>query len=248
MAEQVQNTDREKKSSTKIPVISTALKIALKTLSLSIFAGFALLLLEIVLYAITDHPIEAAFKRYAGVSQFVSGTWFDEAETAREVEQVIASMLDVKAIADTVNSGTNTAIYYLHNLPTYGNFHASVMDLIIKVVATVPDLYTIWLVTTFTWLAKVLSIIALVLPCGIILGGGFVDGTVERKINTFKGKRDSQDKIEWWFLFFKSSSYTVLFLYIALPNSMSAATIMFPAAVISSFFLRNVVANYKKYM
>lgn len=248
MAEQVQSTNNEKKSSTKIPVISKALKITLKILSLSIFAGFILLLFEFALYAISDNPIDAAFTRYSGVSQFMSGTWFDEAGVAKDIEQAIANMLDVKAIADTVRAGTNTTVYYLYSLPTYSDLHATVMELIIRVVATAPDLYTIWLVTTFTWLAKMLSIFALLLPCGIILGGGFVDGTVERKINTYKGKRDSQDKIEWWFLFLKSSSYTVLFLYVSLPNSLQAATIMFPAAVISAFFLRNVVANYKKYM
>lgn len=249
MAEQTAQNKQpsQKKSSTKIPVISTTLKVGGKLLSVCILAGFLSLLFEFALYIILDNPLEESLARYEAISAFTKANWIDEASIAKQAETTIIETLSLAENTERIRHASEQLSMNTQRSDWFSWVGANAGSYVLKAIAAIPDLVTLWAIATFTWIAKMLSITALLLPCVLILGGGFIDGSVQRKIDTFRGVRDSQDKIEWWFLMFKSSSYTVLFLYVAIPNSFQAATLMLPSAIVSAVFLRNVVANYKKY-
>ncbi|WP_428776381.1 DUF4400 domain-containing protein [Vibrio sp.] len=238
----------EKKNPTQIPVLSWAAKILSKVLSISFLAGFICLLIEFGMYFFVDNPVEQSYQRYQAIASFsTTGTWFDEQKVMNMTEKLLLEKLDTKAFINKITVYSRALSANLSKRSHNNPYVAKAMDYTQKAIAAFPELVSIWLITTFTWLAKMLTIIAMLLPCALIIIGGVVDGSVERKINTFKGKRDSQDKIEWWFLAFKSSSYTALFLYVAIPNSFQATVVLLPSAVATAFFARNILANYKKY-
>lgn len=244
------NNDKPSASSSpKIPVISFFFKVIGKVAIVSIFAGMVLLLLEIVLFFVVDNPIQASYERYKGVSNFATtGSWFNEKSFIEYIEGYLTSLFKIHDVIGYIESYTNLAINKIEHIATNrSSITTFMLEFSTRLLGSVPNLIRLWLIVTFTWCAKVLTVIAMLLPCIVIVAGGFIDGSVERKINTFKGKRDSQDKIEWWFLAFKTSSYTVLFLYIALPNDLQATYVMLPSACVTAFFIRQVAASYKKY-
>lgn len=236
-------------SNPNIPIISFVLKLICKVIGVCLFAGMILLLLEIVLFFIVDNPLNASYERYKGVSDFAkTGSWFNEKSFIQHIEHYLTELLNIHEAIAYVETYINLALSKISAPGSHRSDMANFMLGITRSVLTsTPDLLRLWVIVTFTWCAKVLTVIAMLLPCLIIIVGGFIDGTVERKINTYKGKRDSQDKIEWWFLAFKTSSYTVLFLYMAIPNELQATLVMLPSACVTAFFIRQVAASYKKY-
>lgn len=245
------DTNKDQSSSSPyVPIIGFALKVLTKAIGVCLFAGMILLIIEVALLFIVENPVQASYLRYQGVSNFAStGTWFNEKIFVQVIEKNALEKVDLQGLIANVEQYTEMAkerIGQKHsNRSTASNYMIGLASVFLD---KIPDLLRLWVIVTFTWCAKVLTIIAMLLPCLIIIVGGAVDGSVERKIQTFKGERASQDKIEWWFLAFKASSYTVLFLYLAIPNSFQATLIMLPSACLTAFFMRQVVASYKKYM
>ncbi len=252
MSETQSSPPPEKKSNKRIlpSVVGDLIALLFKILSISIVAGGICLLAELALYFFfrDSAPIETSLSRYTSVSDFGStGSWFPETSIMNTIEQKTLNVLNVEHVMFKLHEWTEYALNVLpnHNSDSYW------VDLAYRImhstVIAIPDLITLWTIVTFTWIAKMLTILAMLLPCALIIIGGFVDGTVQRKIDTFRGARDSQDTIEWWFLAFKSSSFTVLFFYIAIPNGLKATFLMLPSALMTAYFARNVVAHYKKY-
>lgn len=247
--EDTQSSNEKGKSgkSTNIPLVSWLLKLILKILSLAILAGFIHLLIEFILFFFVDDPLTSAIRRHEAVSRFITDNWLDQNSLLKGVETRLLDLIHVKELLVWANYYSQLLSANISEIRVQQKSIKTILSLIQNGIENVPDIFSLWLVVTMTWAAKVISIIALLPPCALILGCGFIDGTTERKINTYKGKRDSQDKIEWWFLAFKSSTYTVMFLYVAIPNSITAPTLLFPSVVFSAICLRNVAANYKKY-
>mgnify|MGYP000362637284 CR=1 FL=1 len=245
------NTNNDKSSSNPyVPIIGFTLKVLTKAIGVCLFAGMILLIIEVVLLFVVDNPVQASYERYEGVSDFAStGSWFNERNLIQVIENRVTEQIDLQGLINSVEHYVEIAKDKIgsksSSRSTASNYMVGFSSAFLE---KVPDLLRLWVIVTFTWCAKVLTIIAMLLPCLIIIIGGAVDGSVERKIQTFKGERASQDKIEWWFLAFKASSYTVLFLYLAIPNSFQATLIMLPSACLTAFFMRQVVASYKKYM
>ncbi|MDF9399133.1 DUF4400 domain-containing protein [Vibrio sp. 1180_3] len=244
---QPESKGKGRKSSVKLPVVSFLIGILLKIISVSIVAGGMCLLIEFGLYFIHDDAMNRSLERYQTITAFKNtGEWLGGNHIMEYTEKSVLTFLDIPTIVSRTQLFTDTIAQKLQ--PQNNDNHlATIQNIAVSVLLAIPDLMSIWIIVTFTWFAKLLSIISMVIPCLVVIGAGFVDGTVERKINTYKGARDSQDKIEWWFLAFKSSSYTVLFLYVAIPNTLEAGVVMLPSALVTAFFTRNVVASYKKY-
>lgn len=232
-----------------IPVLTFVLDVFLKGLGIAIFAGFISVVIEFGLFFYSEQPVQDSYARLEAVTQFkATGSWFNE---KRFFDWAQGYFLTELNISQNINSLRYYTDGFAHTLsPVQGqNKYLNIGRAWVSgVVKAIPDLITVWVLATFSWLAKVLSVIAMSFPALLIMIGGFIDGTVTRKIDTFRGIRVSQDKIEWWFLAFKFSSYTMLFLYIAVPNSIEAGMVVLPSAVLSAVFCRNVVANYKKYV
>jgi hypothetical protein len=241
--------DNGKSNTPTIPIVSLVLKVVSKIFFVSIFAGMVLLLIELVMYFFVDDPIQASYQRYLAISNFgKTGSWFNEGTFIHTFEQSFMHYLRIEVAFEYVQVFVDFCLDRLGKpSPSKSTMYNFMVNFSKVMLEAIPDLLKLWIVVTFTWFAKLLTIFAMLLPCLVIVVGGFIDGTVERKINTFKGKRDSQDKIEWWFLAFKASSYTVLILYMAIPNSFQATLIMLPSAVLTAFFVRGVAASYKKY-
>lgn len=251
MAEQ-SNTNKSssenKGKSHRIPIVSFWLKLVTKVITLSLFAGGILIACELFLYFYLDDAISQSMLRYEGVSNFAqTGTWFDERNFIKKFEEWFIAYIDIPSLLQVLERYSLVATNKLGSSESSSDLLNTFHSIAITSIEAIPELVKLWVIVTFTWLAKILTIFAMLLPCSLIIFGGLVDGTVERKINTFKGKRDSQDKIEWWFLAFKGSTFTVLFLYIAIPNSLQATVVMLPSAVLTAFFVRGVAASYKKY-
>lgn len=254
MAKSSTNNNQEPKKdnakfSPKIPVFGFLLKLLTKVIGVSIFAGMVLLLLELGLFMYVDEPLQASYERYQSVSNFAqTGSWFNEESVMTMVEVYLLGAVNLDGMIAFVDKYAVLASSKLEQSSSGKTEMSRLMISFSKdVISAIPELIRLWVIVTFTWLAKILTVIAMILPCLVIIGAGFVDGTVERKINTFKGKRDSQDTIEWWYLAFTASSYTVLFFYMAIPNSLQATHVMLPSACLSAFFVRQVTASYKKY-
>ncbi|MFL7013601.1 DUF4400 domain-containing protein [Enterovibrio norvegicus] len=242
-----QDSSRQSGSSLNIPLISFYLKLIFKVLGISLKAGFICLCIEFVIFFVVDDPIEKSHGRYTAASQFVTGNWLDAESISTRIEKAFSEQVDVQQSKAYIEKITSVFSFHVKSVKSDSAIISSIIEDTGKVIQQIPSLFQLWIIVTFTWVAKFISILAMILPCTLILLGGLIDGSVERKINTYRGKRDSQDKIEWWFLLLKSSSYTVLFVYVAIPNTFQAITLMLPSAVISAFFLKNVAANYKKY-
>ncbi|EGR4213395.1 DUF4400 domain-containing protein [Vibrio metoecus] len=241
------NTQPSSNKTTNIPVLSQIINVILKILSVSILAGFISIIIEFIIFFFVEDPVNDSLERYQSVSQFVVDNWLNEGSLLKYIEYHVMQFVDVEAINNWIRSVTQNGSLTIVKYTSSNQFTNWIGNWLIKILEALPDIFTLWVIVTFTWIAKMVAIVAIIPPCTLIIATGFIDGTVERKINTFKGKRDSQDKIEWWFLFFKSSSYSILFLYVALPNDLQAPTVLYPSAVISAIFLRNVASNYKKY-
>ncbi|MGR5296812.1 DUF4400 domain-containing protein [Vibrio mediterranei] len=242
----------EKKSGKRIlpSILGDLISLLLKILSISITAGGVCLIAEFALYFFfrDASPIEASLARYTNVSDFGStGSWFPETSIMRIIEKNTLEVLNIQEVMFKLYTWTQYVVNALPNHQSESYWVDLSYRILHSTATAIPDLVTLWTIVTFTWIAKMLTILAMLLPCTLIITGGFVDGTVQRKIDTFKGTRDSQDKIEWWFLAFKSSSFTVLFFYIAIPNGLKATFLMLPSALVTAYFARNVVAHYKKY-
>lgn len=232
----------------RVPVITFLLDVLLKGLSIAIFSGFISLLIEFGMFFYSDTPVEDSYARFQSIAQFKeSGSWINEKRLINNLQQTVIADFGASERINELRQYTDK--YSKVFIPKAGTnkYIAIIEEACYRAIKATPEILSVWLIATFTWCAKMLGIIAMLLPVLLIVVGGFVDGSVQRKINTYRGIRDSQDKIEWWFMAFKFSTITVLFLYIAIPNSFEAGSIMLPSAIMSAFFCRNVVAHYKKY-
>lgn len=232
-----------------IPVVSFILNGLLKGIGVCVFAGFISVVLEFGLFYFSDNPVQDSYTRFEAVAQFNdSGSWFNEKKFFDVTQDYILNTLKIADTVKTLRNYTDSFASHIVSKKGDNKYLAIMKDWAHRLILAIPDLVTVWIVSTFTWLAKMLSIFAMLLPAAIILVGGFIDGSVQRKIDTFRGKRVSQDKIEWWFLAFKFTSYSLVFIYVAIPNELEAGTVILPTSVLSAIFCRNVVANYKKYV
>ncbi|MFC5079637.1 hypothetical protein VTH8203_00842 [Vibrio thalassae] len=249
MTEQDKNTKRDrKKSSIKIPLISFYLSIIFKVLSIACFAGALCLFIELGMYIFMDDAIALSLERYERISTFTgSAVWVANEDLLTYLQNTLSQFFHLPTFISETQDVTSQLSQLLSQERLSNSYLQWAYELVIALVAAIPDIMALWVIVSYTWMAKVITIISMLIPCLAIIIAGVIDGSVERKINTYKGKRDSQDKIEWWFLALKSSSYTIIFLYIAIPNSLQAGTVMIPSALATAFFARNVVANYKKY-
>ncbi|EKO3611929.1 DUF4400 domain-containing protein [Vibrio metschnikovii] len=241
------DSSSSKSSSITIPVVTQTINVTFKVASILIVAGFFLLLFEFILYFIVSGPIESSVNRYHSITAFSDKIWINQHALLLALEDKFTGYIDINAVKATIDEYVLLGVEFLSRSMGKNQYLDWLTNIIIKLFASIPDLFTLWIIVTLTWFGKVISIIALFPVWLIIILIGFTDGYVERKINTYKGKRDSEDRIEIWYFLFKSSSYSVFFLYVAIPNAIQAPWLILPSAILSSTFMRGVVASYKKY-
>ncbi|MEZ8991297.1 DUF4400 domain-containing protein [Vibrio breoganii] len=240
-----------------IPIVGYALRVLFRAFKVSALAGFCLLLMEWSLFFFNQEKgFEPALDRYsqlseqvlANSSQFLAeDKWLRSANDS--VTYVTANISDLKhsvkaSSASSSASEIKDSEYYN---PVYFPWQEIFSDIFIGAYEYAPNLVYIWLLVTLSWLAKMLTVISMIIPGLMFLFAGVVDGLAQRKIDTYRGRRDSIDKFEKWVYATKASCYIVLFFYIAIPSSFTAYLFMIPFSCLMAVFVRNVVSTYKKY-
>lgn len=249
-----QKNDEKKSKPIRIPVISTIFITLMKMISISLLAGFVCLLIEIGMYVMSpDNGSQPARDRLTGSLENISDKsgWFEADKWLVKLEDTGSGY--VADAVEYVNRFLGNASGYLKDSVGYSqNGRFDVMKGSVKTVGDVSNVWStvlsIWYISTLTYISKMLSLIAMMPSFLLILSVGIADSICIRGIDTFRGKRTSQDMMEYWHYAFYSFFYLVPFLFIAIPNTYSAYLFVIPCAVISSFLLRQTLSEYKKYI
>ena len=239
----------EQKRKVNVPVVSYLVRLTIKMLYVALFAGFICLLIEFAMYAANqDAGYQPAYDRYESIASGVfrnSSPLLNEASVLNvltdKVRVVISNKPDnsVSGYVEMARESTNNFEYFPIQKITVSLFQ--------KLYGIAPNVLMIWLFVTLGWVAKMLSILAMSVPYILILTVGIIDGAASRKIEMFKGARDSIDRLEYWLYLSRSIFYLTFFFFLAIPNSNTAYIFMVPAACISAFMARKVIMHFKKY-
>lgn len=76
---------------------------------------------------------------------------------------------------------------------------------------------------------------------------GIIDGYVKRKIDTFKGKRDTEGQTEFWFRKFRIATVLIISTYFAIPSQYGLEKIILLSVFATAFTIRMLAANFHKY-
>lgn len=253
MAEKQTKRTEKKKKPIRIPIISAVLSLVMNALFISFFAGFVCLLLESGLYLLdTDKGYMPAAQRMQDSVDNLTGKtgWIDAREWVIKADQLGKEYFNkiTTAVQEKSTDISDKSGVFLPKPQKDRDFVGKLLNYWGKVLENLNDLLIIWYVVTIAYAAKMLSLFAMV-PCYLlIMSIGAADSFAQHGIDTFKGKRTSQDKMEYWHYAFYSVYYLVPFLYLAIPNSVSAYIFMLPYALLSSFLARQVLRQYKKYI
>ena len=252
MAENSSSGGGKPRKKIKIPILSYILSVITHISMVSIFAGFICILAEFALYMYEPElGHQPAYNRYKEIILNIDSnesTMFNEKVGIAHIHNWLDEVINVDSVTAGINSakdlgsGNSGAVNNVSrlNMSVFKNIYKSILH-------HANTIFYLWYIVTFTWILKVITILSMIIPCVLILGVGFVDGCISRKINTFKGEIDSEDKHEFWYKGFMASNYIAIFLYIAIPNGLTAYFFVIPNAMISAFFLRMTVKHYKKY-
>lgn len=253
MAEKQTKHSEKKKKPIRIPIISAFLRLVINALFISFFAGFVCLLIEAGLYLLDKDKgyTPAAQRMQDSVDNLTGKTgWIDAREWVIKADQLGKEYFKkiVSVVQEKSTDISNKSGEFLPEPQKDRDFVGKLLNYWEKALESLSDLLIIWYVVTIAYVAKMLSLFAMV-PCYLlIMSIGVADSFAQHGIDTFKGKRTSQDKMEYWHYAFYSVYYLVPFLYLAIPNSFSAYIFMLPYALLSSFLARQVLRQYKKYI
>ncbi len=237
----------ESESRVQIPIVSYVLRLLFRMFYIAVFAGAISLLLEWALFALDqDMGYKPSYQRYVEIAETITTKGSPLLDEASLLERITIEVDGLYKMAD------QNAQHYASMMSQDAelNFYPAQKILGQALVAAyefAPNVMLIWLFATLTWTAKMLTIIAMALPYCFIISLGVADGLAVRKINTYKGVRDSIDRLEYWMYTVRSTFYIVFFFYLAIPSSFSAYTFIVPMALVSAFLIRQVVCSYKKY-
>lgn len=251
MAETKKQPEKKKKG-ISIPIVSAVLSTSLKMITVSILAGFICLVAEVVMYGFhLNDGYKPALNRFQENINHLApeNGWLD-------AESIIKGV-DAKA-----KKQYSTLAQYLSNkteeiagltrieTPTRGkfNFLDNAKRTFQKVDFNFNDLIIIWYVVTMTYVLKMLLLFSMLPVFLMVAAVAIADSFAMRGIDTYRGKRTSQDRMEYWHYAYYSFFYLVPFSYIAIPNSYNAFMFMLPYTLVSGFLLRQTVREYKKYI
>lgn len=254
MDEKSNNSENKGKGhNIRIPIISFWLRFIIRFVLISVVAGAVSFCAETFLYVHHGYSLSGLYERFDLASSFNehTGSWFDEKKIMSYVESNITKVVlrtRKNSIIARAKENYSSILSKWEDNKTVSDITGKLDSWRKQLTSKFPDFITLVILSFLIWVAKILSITSMALPCVLIVIGGMVDGSVTRKIDTYKGKPDSQDKIEWWFLGFRTVSYTLLFVYMAIPSSLSVVKVILPMSLLSAFFIRKTVAEYKKYV
>ncbi|EGQ9284276.1 DUF4400 domain-containing protein [Vibrio parahaemolyticus] len=250
MADDKRKGGGSNEDSINVPIFSYLLRLCLRMLVVSIFAGFICLVVEMLSFTLDkESGYQPSFERYRAIA---SGMLENNSPLLNEVS-LLSSLAGgatkvMSATADGVNSYTT---YMDDNADTRGLDHFPVQRAIFGFIKSVyeaaPNVTLIWLYVTLAWAAKLLTIISMAIPALLIILVGIADGLSARRIAMYQGVRDSIDRLEYWMYATRSFFYIVFFMYLAIPSSILAYHFMVPMACITALLVRQVVVNFKKY-
>ncbi|MGR5347182.1 DUF4400 domain-containing protein [Vibrio mediterranei] len=249
MAREEKKKKEEKgQSRVTIPLVSLALRTVTEMFYVACFAGFLSLVAEWGLYWFNqEQGYGPAFSRYSALAEAIfshSSPLLNE----KTILETISGWVD--GFFEQARTGVNMMAHQADSNAldkTFFPIQTMMVNGFMKVYEWAPNVIMIWLFATLSWSAKMLTILAMAIPYIFILVIGIADGLSSRKIEMYKGARDSIDRLEYWIYILRASFYLVFFFYLAIPSSYSAYVFMVPMACISAFFIRQVISNFKKY-
>jgi hypothetical protein len=254
-SEKSNNNNKPKSKPITIPVISKLLSIIVYLIVLNALAGFICLLFEWGLFIYNPEVgYQPALQRYTQITQSITinqTPLFNEQKIATAAQALYTEYINPQKLTDAMST-------------TFGNIFSKTVKGISESWQPASTAFSnigesnagdwissalyIWYITTLTWVIKIITILAMSVPAVLIVGSGAVDGAVERKINTFKGVRDTEDKHELWFMLMRNFGLLCIFLYLAIPSGYTAYHMMIPYSVVLSVLLHMTIKHYKKYL
>jgi hypothetical protein len=248
------NNNQSKRKPIKIPVISKVISVSVYLLFLNGLAGFICLLFEWGLFIYQPElGYQPALERYTQITHSISVNQtplFNEREIAAAAQQVYMEYINPQKLTQAVsNTFGNVFSGAAKGVGEFWEPASTAFDNVgnSNVGDWIGNALYVWYITTLTWFIKIITILAMSVPALLIIGSGAVDGAVERKINTFKGVRDTEDKHELWFMLMRNFGLLCIFLYLAIPSGYTAYHMMIPYSVVLSALLHMTIKHYKKY-
>lgn len=98
-----------------------------------------------------------------------------------------------------------------------------------------------------TFCLKLLMIINFLPVYLLLLIPAFANGYSNRKIATFKGELDKEDRVELAFRKLRISTITIMYTFIAIPHAINPIYFLAPSVVLTALSIRFLARYYKKY-
>lgn len=103
------------------------------------------------------------------------------------------------------------------------------------------------LVVSAIWFIKVLCIVNY-LPVYLLSAGfGLANGWTQRKIDTYKGGLDFEDRLEFAYRKLRLCTVTVLFVYLSIPYGVAPLYVFVPSVIATGITVRFLAKLFKKY-
>lgn len=137
-------------------------------------------------------------------------------------------------ILNTINNGVNS-----YN-PNGGEFWK-------KIVEFFPYYLMDSLLTFLTFVLKLLMIVNFLPIYILLIIPAINNGYYERKVATFKGELDKQDRVEFAFRKLRIVFITVMYFFLAIPHSLNPLYFLIPSSVLTAIAMRYLARYFKKY-
>lgn len=235
--------ENQNKVRVKIPIFSMTMTFISKLISVMFTAFFLAILIESVMtFAFSDEK-DRAKKIFEKQYEFISvhnERWIDIESLLMDFHEKISGINPVGQFENNLNE-LNRGFIDLSDLKNEYNISNEITD-------TFKFIKSVFYYTSLSWLLKCLLTISF-LPIFLSTWLAFsVDGFVQRKIDTHKGIRDSEDWFKIHLRILNTSTYGCVFFYIAIPHTVNPMLWMIPAILISSISVRYTFRYFKKYM
>ncbi|MBD0788028.1 DUF4400 domain-containing protein [Vibrio sp. Y2-5] len=246
-----------------IPLITTVLATFGRYFSLCILAGGVSVVLSIAIYSyfffLGDNNYRWSLNIYKEmlVYQESLGKWLD----VKEVFTVIVTYIQDKLSGiSSIDTGIfNSFLTSKHKILDYSFEFSNIYDE--KVTAENGAFFGTFrqsgdyfynlamtvLLMTMVWLLKILTIVNYLPVYLLSICFGLSNGLTQRKVATFKGELDFQDRTELVYRKLRMVSITVLFTYVSIPYGVNPLWVFVPSVVLTGISVRYLAALYKKY-
>lgn len=103
------------------------------------------------------------------------------------------------------------------------------------------------LITLLTFILKILIVFNFLPVYFLLIIPGLANGYCNRKIATFTGELDKEDRVELAYSKLRIVSIAVMYFYVGIPHAYNPLFFLVPSAILSAIAVRFLARYYKKY-